>query len=174
MLSRRRYSRSRGIVGGRLNSLLIVLVLVASIGGVIYFTRDTSIVPKNILSQLKFEPIIPSDSTVLWVDTTTFKYDNRSEVFSYIMSTRVNTIKLTVTQQVTPDEIVDIPDAFDKLQNSIKPYLTFDSQFGKVSVGTPGGTKNEVAVMNSKGVLIFISSEAKIAEDEWRGIINSF
>lgn len=174
MLSRRRYSRRQGIVGGRLNSLLIVLVLVASIGGVIYFTRDTSIVPKNILSQLKFEPIVPSDSSVLWVDTTTFKYDTKSEVFSYIITTRVNTIKLTVTEQATPDEIVDIPDAFDKLQNSIKPYLTFDSQFGKVAIGTPEGTKNEVAVMNSKGVLLFISSEAKISEDEWREIINSF
>lgn len=158
--------------------LLIVLVLLSSLAltaGTYYLLearKSRTDIPENIQKQLTIIPFIPSRDSALKVDRTTYKYDPNQKGLSFIIAGGEYG-ELTVSEQPTPQEFIDIPDFYPKLVDNFKRYASFESQYGTVYLTRPNGQlKGQTAVMNGRGVLLFIRSQKDLAEDQWRQLFN--
>ena len=87
---------------------------------------------------------------------------------------RPSGVKISFSEQPTPGSIVDIPQVYDKLVDSLQPYNTFDSVNGKVALTHPNNLNGgQTAVMNDKGTLIFVRPTKDLTDTEWRQVFNS-
>jgi hypothetical protein len=82
---------------------------------------------------------------------------------------------LTFAEQSTPQNFVDIPQAYDKLIESLNSYSSFDSFYGKVDLTHPKELKGQQsAAMNSKGTLMFIHpTNGDLSTDQWKQLFNN-
>lgn len=128
----------------------------------------------GVKKNIPFTVLVPSDESLITLDKTSVKYDSTTKLLTYSGLINTNGAKLIFSQQPTPESFVDIPQAYEKLITSINQYSAFDSVQGKVYLTKPtelkGGTS---AVMNTKGVLMFIKPTKDITEDEWKKLFNS-
>jgi hypothetical protein len=133
--------------------------------------RRQEILPA-IAKQLDYKAFVPASSAGAVVDKTTYKYDAKTKIFSYVALIG-GEVRATVTEQALPSEFVDIPEAFEKMASAMGAFLTFDSSFGRVSIcrseKAPGA---EMAVASGGGTLIFVKANGSLAESGWRKLFN--
>lgn len=158
-----------GVVAGFLAGGLIVLVLF------LVFGKSHSPIPVKISKQLEAPALLPATtSNSFSIDKASFKYDSANKVLSYIVDTSPPVIHITITEQPTPSEFIDIPDAYTKLVNSFSPFLTFDSPPGTVNIGRPTQLHgNQAAVLQGQGDLLFAHPDHDLTETQWRQLFNS-
>lgn len=150
---------------------LVVVGFGLAITAVIVFHPSAGI-PVSFKKQLESPTYIGKPQSTVQMDKKSYKYDSTNKVFSYVAQVIGTQTQLTVTEQPTPSEFVDVPQAYDKFTESIKPFLTFDSSLGKVNVGKPGQLGNQVAVVNGQGTLMFVRTSADLSEDQWHHVFN--
>ena len=129
-------------------------------------------VPERIQDQLDFLVLYPSVADDVVVDKGSMKYDASTGVLSFIVQTYG--VANTITQQATPESFNDIPQYYTKTVERMNGYSSFDSAIGRVDLTRPsdlGG--DQIAVMNTKGVLLFAHPEKDLTQSQWRKIFNN-
>jgi hypothetical protein len=151
---------------------ILIAILLIIIGALVWL-RHLHPLPKSIRQQVNYLVFYPASDSGVAVDKSSFKYDAAQKVLSYTVSTQNRT--LTVSEQPTPDAFNDVPQAYDKLVQSLGEYGSFDSLFGKVSLTRPQQLHGQQsAVMNAKGTLLFAHpTQGELSDDEWRQLFNS-
>ena len=154
--------------------LLLGLIVGGIVGGYIYnkHHQGTKIIPSDIKKQLSFIVFYPSPNASAVVNQKSFKYDAQSKLLSYVLG--YDGKQLTVAEQPTPQNFVDIPPAYEKLIESLNEYNSFDSYYDKVSLTHPKEFKGQQsAVMNSKGTLLFVHpTDGDLNLDQWKKLFN--
>jgi hypothetical protein len=155
-----------------LGLVFIGLVLVG-FGGYKMWQKSKIIIPYAVKKQVSFVIYWPSKSAPVKNDKTTIKFDPTTKLLSYIAQTN-DDIKLTISEQATPESFVDIPAAYDKFIENLLQYSAFESPDGKVFLTHPKELKGgQTAVMNTKGTLLFMKPEKDVSDDTWRKIFNN-
>ncbi|MDL2341804.1 MAG: hypothetical protein QFB87_01860 [Patescibacteria group bacterium] len=157
-------------------SLGLIIVLVCAIGGFAVYksNQPKGPIPRAIKQQIAFVIFYPSITTGAAVNAASFKYDTQSKLLSYVVSYSGRSI--TVAEQATPQNFIDIPQAYDKLTESLNEFASFDSYYDKVSLVHPKEFNGQQsAVMNSKGTLIFAHpTNGDLTVDQWKKLFNGF
>lgn len=153
---------------------LVVSLAIASISTTAYLVlHKNSPVPADIKKQVSFLVYYPDKGSLALPDKTSFKYDDASKVLSYKIY--LGNVSMTVAEQATPQNFVDIPEAYNKLIESLNGYKQFDSLYGTVNLTHPKEFKGEQsAALNAKGTLMFIHpTNGKLSDDQWRQLFNN-
>jgi hypothetical protein len=129
-------------------------------------------IPGIIKSQLTSTLVLPSAKQAT-IDRNSAKYDSSLKVLSF--NATVAGHKVVMAEQPTPDQFIDIPQAYDKVVENMNAYAQFDSALGTVHLTKPtqlhGG---QTAVINAKGTLLFAKPSSNLTDDQWRRFFNSF
>ncbi len=160
-----------------LKTALIVLALVAV--GLITFgivrvilNVDTGAIPQSIQTQLNFTPFVVNKQSTLKVSSSSYKFDQELDGLSFIANSQ-STGRLTISEQATPQEFIDVPDVYSKLVDGMNRYSVFQNQLGTVYLTRPGDqAAGQTAVTNADGVLLFIRSTRDLSDDQWRRIVD--
>src|SRR5690349_592066 len=135
--------------------------------------RPHTVVPPTIGAQLTFSPLVPKQAAAIHIQSDSIKYDKQDKVLSYVIDLP-GAKYAVINEQATPQEFIDIPDAYAKVQSSLHPHLNFDSSHGVVSVGSVTNTDDDVALLRDRGVLIFVRiNGGQLAEAQWRTLVDS-
>lgn len=153
--------------------LLVIGVAVVGFIGLQSTPADGSI-PQTIKRQVAFVIFYPSPKAAVVVDANSFKYDTKEKLLSYVVN-YANT-PITIAEQATPQNFIDIPQAYDKLIETLGEYGSFQSYYDKVSLTHPKEFNGQQsAVMNSKGTLVFAHpTKGDLSEDQWKKLFNGF
>ena len=178
MVGRKQYTRTeKRMRASRTQKTILGLVLLIGVTAVLAYGYQRHQNPKNripaqIKSQISFIVFYPGPSTDTSIDTRSFKYDQPTHVFSFVVNFMHQPI--TFAEQATPQNFIDIPQAYDKLLESLSEYASFNSYYDKVSLAHPKEFKGQQsAVMNSKGTLVFAHpTSGSLNEDQWRKLFN--
>ncbi len=136
-----------------------------------YLTVQATI-PSHIKNQLDFIVLYPLDNEDTVMDRSTIKYDTRTKVLSFVITSYG--VKNTITEQATPEAFNDIPQYYQKVIDQMNGYSSFDTDIGKVNLTRPAHLNGEqVAVMNTKGVLLFAHPSKDLTQSEWRKFFNN-
>jgi hypothetical protein len=152
---------------------VLVLLIVAGSSLVIWeFQHKPQPVAADIVKQLSFSPFVVtkgSGATVL-----SQKYDPTSQVYFFVMET-ADGKRFTVSEQSTPVNFSEIPELYTKLLDGLNKYDTVETVNGTVSLTHPktGGAQ---AVLNEKGVLMFVRSDSGELSSKaaWKRVVESF
>lgn len=156
----------------------VSLVLGATLLGGLYFLfvyhATPNVIPSAIKKQTSFVIFYPGPDPAVVVDAESFKYDNQAKLMSYVI-TYAN-IPITIAEQATPQNLIDIPQAYDKLIETLSEYGSFQSYYDKVSLTHPKEFNGQQsAVMNSRGTLVFAHpTQGDLTEDQWKKLFNGF
>ena len=155
--------------------MFVLLILLAGGGyfGYKQVSDSRAVLSRSIKSSLTFGIFWPTKDSPLIGDKTTIKYDTTENHFDYnaILS---NGTLVTISEQATPESFVDIPQAYEKLVESMHTYRSFDSQTGKVYLTRPPQSSgNQTAVMNAKGTLLFMRAYKDLDDNTWTKIFNN-
>jgi hypothetical protein len=151
-----------------------VMFLAADAAIGIYLLKPKPPIPKNIQSQLDFTPYLVQPGTGITIDTSSYKYDASQKGLSFIARGKEYG-KLTISEQPTPQQFIDIPEVYSKLVDKLNRYGVFDNAIGTVYLTRPDGQHTgQTAVINSKGVLMFVRSAKDLSDDQWRKVFGSF
>lgn len=133
-----------------------------------------NLIPENLKKQLSFVVFYPAANPAIVVDANSFKYDSQAKLMSYVIT--YGKTPITIAEQATPQNFIDIPPAYDKLVESLSEYASFQSYYDKVSLTHPKEFKGQQsAVMNSKGTLVFAHpTQGDLTEDQWKKLFNGF
>lgn len=163
----------------RLKFIIAVIMtsglITGAIIGTVYLVQRQGILPQNIQRQLDFKPfVVSSNSTVLHVNKSSYKYDASQQVLSFTVSSGDYGL-LTVSEQTTPQTFIDISDYYTKLLDTLNRYSVFDDSLGAVYLIQPKDQKTgQTAVLNASGVLMFVRSNKDLSDDQWRQVFNQF
>ena len=157
----------------RPGSLIVLFVLMATVAGGWYlFVRaHTSPLPKQISSQLKFIPFVTQKTAQVSLPEAV-TYNSSAQVLTY--QTYFSGTHLVTSEQPTPESFSDVPQAYNALINKMRGKDNFDSVNGTVNITYPvelNGT--QTAVMNSKGVLIFVKPDKNLSTNDWKQFFNN-
>ena len=129
-------------------------------------------IPGSLKQQLTSTLIVPSHKQAT-IDRSSAKYDGSLKVLSFTVGTAGH--KLVMAEQPTPDQFVDVPQAFQKVLENMNEYDSFDSVMGTVHLTKPQSLHGgQTAVLNAKGTLLFATPAANLSTDQWRRFFNSF
>lgn len=160
-------SRSQIIV-----SSIVVFSLLVGIIMLVGSRHSPGLIPDNLKKQISFVLFLPSSSPEMNINTKSFRYDPVSKVFTFKMQYDHST--LTIAEQATPQNFIDIPQAYDKVMETLNEYASFNSYYDKVSLTRPKEFKGQQsAIMNSKGTLITAHpTKGELTEDQWKKLFN--
>jgi hypothetical protein len=169
---------NRGFIGWQGGLLLAVLggaIVASAIFGFRAFQKseNVQVVPADIKQKISHVIYYPDTIGGLTVDKTSFKYDDTNEVLSY--TAKYSSAEITIAEQSTPENFVDIPQAYDKLVETLNSYSAFSSFHGTVYLTKPKENKGQQsAVMNSKGTLMFANvTIGSLTDNEWKKLFNN-
>lgn len=164
-----------GWQGGLLLSILGLAIIVSAIFGFKAFhkSENVQVIPPSIKQKISYVVYYPESIAELTVNKSSFKYDNDNEVLSYTL--KYSTADITIAEQATPENFVDIPQAYDKLTETLNSYSAFNSFHGTVHLTKPKELKGQQsAVMNSKGTLMFANvTNGSLTDKEWKKLFNN-
>lgn len=151
---------------------MIVASVLITIGavGFWYTTRTPSPIPSEISSQLTFSPLVISKNTDNY-STTDYKFstaEGKVQILSYLIHLKGSTV--SISEYVQPTEFVEIPEYKDRfLTNIIKQYATIQTANGTIYLGRAVKQNDkQLAVMIERGLLVFMSPDKEITEEQWR------
>lgn len=160
-------------VGAGLVVLGLILVILGAILGYIQWQKSEQVIPSDINKQVSFVIFWPYKAASAIPDKTTLKYDATNKLLSYLAYTS-DKIKLTISEQSSPEVFSDVPQAYDKFTSDLQQYSSFDSLSGKVYLTHPKELKGgQTAVMNVKGTLVFVRPDKNLSDDTWRNLFNN-
>lgn len=140
---------------------------------IVIVSRLNPVMPPGVRDQAKFVVYYPVKNGAIKIDKSTFKYDKGNELLSYIGYTGSKN-KLIISEQPTPDALIDGQPAYDLLISRLQGYSSFNSINGKVSLTRPKEFRGtSFAVMNAKGTLFFIRPAKNLPDKDWQHIFNS-
>lgn len=153
---------------------IAILVLLVGLGTAIYLyvskKNSRQVLSASVAKQLDFSPYIVTEKQRI-SQPENVKYNAGSKVLVY--NQNFEGAKLTITQQATPESLVDIPQAYDKLIEKMHQESAFDSYSGRVYITSPTELNgNQAAVLNSGGTLMFVRADKKISTDNWKFFFN--
>jgi hypothetical protein len=147
---------------------LVIGMIIVFLGAILYFNQP--IIPGDIRSQATFT-IYASRDTIVRINKPTIKYDKTLKDLSF--TAHYDQTTLTFSEQPSPSQFADIPDAYPRLIAGLGQYAQFEDQIGTIYLAKSAKLANkQVAVTNSKGTLMFIKSEKNLSEDQWKIIFN--
>lgn len=137
------------------------------------YRATPNVIPTVIKKQISFVIFYPNPNPAIIVDAQSFKYDEREKLLSYVVQYANRSV--TIAEQATPQNFIDIPESYDKLIESLGEYASFDSFYDKVSLTHPKEFNGQQsAVMNSKGTLFFAHpTNGDLTEDQWKKLFNN-
>jgi hypothetical protein len=149
-------------------SISIIIVAVAIVGVLVW---RKPFIPGKIKGSVTSTIFVPAGPQVK-NQSATVKYDSSLKLLSYqSIAYGVNT---TVSEQPTPQNFIDIPEVYDKVVTSYNQYENFDTAAGTVYLTRPKNQNGrQVAVMNSKGTLMFVKADRDLSDDQWRKFFNN-
>lgn len=160
---------ARGLVLAVMGLVLIGVLGVIAKNGL----ASDDLLPPAVARQVTYPVLMPSDETTTVINPESISFQADADLLSYT-AVLESGAKIFVNQQPTPESFVDIPQAYDKLIASLQPYANFESINGKVSLTKPKEFNGQQsAVMNAKGTLMFVRSEAELSDDQWRKVFNN-
>lgn len=124
-------------------------------------------------AEAAFNPLIPLANLKDAAGEQTkpeFKYDSEKKVLAYV--TKYNTASLTISQQVVPDKFKTDPAQLFSLAQSMSATKTLETQKGAAYVATDEKTNAQTAVFVTDEVLVFLKTDKKLDDDEWKFYIN--
>jgi len=152
------------VVVSSVATLVIVLVVW------LIFFRTNSLLPSGIEKQLQFTPFVVTPNSDINVAGGSYSYDPTNQVLRYTVSSN-KTGKLTVSEQTTPPQFIDIEDYSSKLIDSLNRYSAFDNEFGTVYLTRPKTIQSgQIAILNADGVLLFVQSYKDLSDAQWRQV----
>ena len=150
----------------------VILVALAALAAS-YLLRNHSPIPSSIQSQLSFTPFVAGKEGDV-IGTDSYKFDAKNDLLSYVIHLESGTF-LTVSEQSTPQQFIDIPDGYVKLTDGLNRYGVFVNPLGTVYLTRPKGqSAGQTAVLNASGVLMFVRSSKDLTDDQWRRVFNQF
>ena len=124
----KRLARSLKYIAG------ILLIATIAVGGYL-FLHKTPLVPAKFTKETSFVIFYPSKNSGATIDQSSFKYDTNSKVLSFTV--KQGDVSMAVGEQSTPQGFIDIPQAYDKLIESLNGYAEFGSYYGTVNLTHP-------------------------------------
>ena len=137
-------------------------------GGVFWWlNQQAGVIPNNIASQAGYSLFHPDDSQTVFVDRSTYRYDQANGLLSY--QTTYESKEVIFSMQAVPSEFTEVAGTFDKYIEGLNPVLSFDTTIGTVNVTEPDNLdKDQAAIMKEKGTLLFVRVIGKLDESQWR------
>jgi hypothetical protein len=147
-----------------LKNITVAGFVAAAAVALLLLLRKEPAIPPVINKEASFVIFYPGENSQTKINKETFKYNTQAKNLSFIVS-----------EQSTPEGFVDIPQAYDKLIESLRAYASFDSFYGKVDLTHPKEfSGQQSAVMNSKGTLIFVHpTNGSLSTDQWKQLFNN-
>jgi hypothetical protein len=150
----------------------IILSLILAIGLIYFFLNHNKIpIPKAISREVKYTILYPQPSKSVLYDKTSFKYAKTQSILSFII--KFNNSYITFAEQSTPEPFNASTTFFSSFTQRLDSYATLNTTDGQVVLTLPPQTKEEIAVMNIKGTLLFASTKSKISETNWNFLFNT-
>jgi hypothetical protein len=156
-----------------LKNITVAGFVAAAAVALLLLLRKEPAIPPVINKEASFVIFYPGENSQTKINKETFKYNTQAKNLSFIVSYANKS--LTFSEQSTPEGFVDIPQAYDKLIESLRAYASFDSFYGKVDLTHPKEfSGQQSAVMNSKGTLIFVHpTNGSLSTDQWKQLFNN-
>jgi hypothetical protein len=156
----------------------VVLVFVGGFGLKAFSGKDTAPEKSEPQSaqqkaEAAFTPLVPLDNLTDAAGKQSkpeFRYDQQKKVLGFV--TNYNGTELTISQQGVPDKFKSNPTGLLSLAQSINANQLLQTQKGTAYIGTDPKTNAQTAVFATKEVLVFIRTEKKLDEEEWKFYIN--
>ncbi len=152
------------------NEPYAVYIIIAILSVLFYITliKDYGYIPKQLKSNLKFEPVVAGLQTNI-SEPNNYSLSPDGSSLSY--NQKYAGAQLTITQRSIPDEIKDFPERYDKLIDVLNPqkslvindnvyYLSYDGQ-------------KQQAITMTDNMLIVISSNHELSDNMWQNFIQS-
>lgn len=158
----------------RSSKYIIVTALIAAVAaGGYFFLHKTPLVPAKFTRETSFVIFYPTKNSGATINESSFKYDTSSKVLSFTVNQ--NGVSMAVGEQSTPQGFIDIPQAYDKLIESLNGYAEFGTYYGTVNLTHPKEFNGQQsAAMNAKGTLMFVHpTYGQLSEDQWKKLFNN-
>lgn len=166
-LGRRRY---------RVSSIMMAVILVVIAGAaitaslIIFNVFRGSPLPDNIAKNVDYVVFIPDDPWTF--DKNSMTFNDKAKVLS-ITATNGNS-KLSISQQLTPAQFIDVPQYFPTLLQKLGQYDSFGTSKGTVYLTHPQEFAGKTqAVLNENGTLLFAAPSNELTPKEWREFFNN-
>ncbi len=152
--------------------LIAILSIIVVVFGGFYLLAPNDVVPREVKDQVATTILIPKDEKID-IAKQSYKYDGVNELLTF--NATYENRKLVITQQPTPEGFTDIPQAYDSLVSQMGEYAKFDAAIGVVYLTSPKDQKNvQIAVMNTKGTLVFVKVAGGMSKQEWMKFFGTF
>jgi hypothetical protein len=155
----------------RLVSLLLAIIVVIIVGYFLYVISNPNPIPKTIQNSVTFPIFYPKPSKQVAIKSSSFKYDKSKGQVTF--SVNYNKQNITFAEQSSPDSFSADPNFYQSLAQSLNSYASFDTIDGQVNLTLPSQTKDQTAVMNAKGTLLFANSSSKLTQANWKLLFNT-
>ena len=148
------------------SSALAIVAFTVSILAQIHISQI--VFPEATKNRLHFTLIAPTGGGIT-IDKKSVKFDETNKLLTYTIT--YGSTSLVVSEQSVPSQFVDITTVYTKLVEGLNNYESFESVIGSVHLTKPtqlGG--RQVAVLNSKGTLLFVKPKDPLTTDQWKVI----
>ena len=151
----------------RISIASIIIAVILGVGGWLFWYLSQPIVPSAIRSKLPFSPLVYVGAEY---KVSSYKYASEEKIFSYVIKDDSGNY-ITVAEQVQPPQFTDIPEYKDRfLDNVTRRYATVQSSGITVYLTRPPKQAKQVGIIIDKGLLVFMSANKDLNEDQWRKI----
>ncbi len=163
-------SKKRRLIVIPIGAVLFLLAVGATTAVSKWYNRSP--IPETIQNELTFSPFILVDGQDGKMLTTSYKYDKKNELLSFVIH-RAPSEQFTLSEQPTPDEFGDIPTFYPKLLDKLNSYSTVQTSNGTLNLTRPSGGAI-TGILNARGILMFVRSDgATPTDDDWRIVVES-
>ncbi len=123
-------------------------------------------IPSSIVNSVKFAIFYPQPNKQIVYQKGSFEYDkSKGQV---IFNIHYDGQEVTFSEQSSPDAFSANPNYYQSLVSGLNNYATFASINGQVNLTIPSQTKQQTAIMNTKGTLLFVNSRGDLNENNWK------
>jgi len=155
----------------RLVSLLLAIFIVIIVGYFVYVISNSDPIPTTIQKSVTFPIFYPKPSKQVVIKSSSFKYDKSKGQVTF--SIGYDKRNITFAEQSSPDSFSADPNFYQSLVQSLNDYASFETIDGQVNLTLPNQTKDQTAVMNAKGTLLFANSNGKLSQANWKLLFNT-
>ncbi|OYW85724.1 hypothetical protein B7Z17_01800 [Candidatus Saccharibacteria bacterium 32-49-10] len=149
------------------------LIAAASFAGLFFLyqaNKPVSPLPETIKSTMDFSPfVLPTDNPHYTSENFTYGAPDDKQpdvrVLRFVATSKTNSAKMTVTEQIIPDQFTDIPEYKEKFLEGYRSD-TVQSANGIIYIGKKDN--QEIGIMFEKGLMVFLYPEQTISKNEWR------
>ena len=157
-------------------SIILVLIIIVSLSGFLYLTRDTNPIPTEIRNKLTFSPFIIPTSTKEYT-TSNYTFDaieDNTKTLHYLVNVSDNNIY--ISEYIQPPEFTEIPEYKDRfLSNVIESYATIQTSNETIHLGRGKLNNNkQFGIMIEKSLLVWMYPEKEMNDTDWRQLGDQF